>query len=130
MYCICSCIMSQTFCRFYLDRLGIITSYYNQITRNDSKNYEKTNEASTSVPRPLMPNVICLTLQKAQDLIQDQGVFLSRSEDATGQNRNQLVDSNWIVIEQNLKPGEQFSEGDAVLQVLKEVEAKDRGLCQ
>ena len=50
--------------------------------------------------------------------------------DATGQNRNQLVDSNWIVIEQNLRPGEQFSEGDAVLQVLKTDEAKDRGLCQ
>ena len=96
----------------------------------DSKNYEKANEASTSVPRPIMPNVICLTLQKAQDLIQDQGVFFSRSEDATGQNRNQLVDSNWIVIEQNLKPGEQFSEGDAVLQVMKEAEARNRGLCQ
>ena len=96
----------------------------------DSKNDERASGVSTSVPRPIMPNVICLTLQKAQDLIQDQGVFFSRSEDATGQNRNQLVDSNWIVIEQNLKPGEQFSEGDAVLQVLKEVEAKDRGLCQ
>ena len=77
-----------------------------------------------------MPNVICLTLQMAQNLIQDQGVFLSYSQDATGQNRNQLVDSNWIVIEQNLRPGEQFSEGDAVLQVLKTDEAKDRGLCQ
>ena len=96
----------------------------------DSKNDERASGVSTSVPRPIMPNVICLTLQKAQDLIQDQGVFFSRSEYATGQNRNQLVDSNWIVIEQKLKPVEQFSEGDAVLQVLKEVEAKDRGLCQ
>ena len=96
----------------------------------DSKSDEKVNQVTTSVPRPIMPNVTCLTLQKAQDLIQDQGVFFSRSEDATGQNRNQLVDSNWIVVEQNLQPGEQFSEGDVVLQVLKEVEAKDRGLCQ
>ena len=96
----------------------------------NSKNDVLASEVSTSVPRPLMPNVICLTLQMAQNLIQDQGVFLSYSQDATGQNRNQLVDSNWIVIEQNLRPGEQFSEGDAVLQVLKTDEAKDRGLCQ
>ena len=77
-----------------------------------------------------MPNVICLTLQDAQDLIQDQGVFYSRSQDATGQDRNQLADSNWIVIDQNIRPGEQFSEGDAILQVLKQDEAKDRELCQ
>jgi len=96
----------------------------------DSKNTENVSKVSTSVPRPIMPNVICLTLQKAQDLIQDQGVYFSRSEDATGQNRNQIMDSNWIVVDQNLKPGEQFSEGDAVLQVLKTDEVNDRGLCQ
>ena len=96
----------------------------------DSKVDESAREVSTSVPRPVMPNVICLTLQAAQDLIQDQGVFFSRSQDATGQNRSQLVDSNWIVIKQNIRPGQQFSEGDAVLQVLKEDEVENRGLCQ
>lgn len=85
---------------------------------------------STSVPRPLMPNVICLNLQEAQDLIQDQGVFFSRSEDASGLGRNQFVDSHWVVIEQNLKPGDPFSEGDAVLGVLKADEAKSKGLCK
>ena len=86
-------------------------------------------EVSTSVPRPVMPDVICLTLQDAQDLIQDQGVFYSRSQDATGKNRNQLIDSNWIVVEQNIKPGERFDEADVILQVLKSEEASDSGLC-
>lgn len=87
-------------------------------------------EMSTSVPRPLMPDVVCMDLQSAQDLIQDQGVFYSRSEDATGEDRNQIVDSNWIVIEQNIMPGDRFDEGDVVLKVLKEDEAASRGLCQ
>jgi hypothetical protein len=77
-----------------------------------------------------MPDVVCMNLQLAQDLIQDQGVFYSRSEDATGEGRNQIVDANWIVIEQNIMPGERFDEGDVVLKVLKEDEAASRGLCQ
>ena len=91
---------------------------------------ETATMVSTSVPRPLMPNVICLNLQEAQDLIQDQGVFFSRSKDASGLGRNQFVDSHWVVIEQNIKAGEPFSEGDAVLGVLKADEAKSEGLCK
>ena len=87
-------------------------------------------ELSTSVPRPVMPDVVCMDLQSAQNLIQDQGVFFSRSEDATGEGRSQIVDANWIVIEQSVMPGERFDEGDVVLKVLKEDEAASRGLCQ
>lgn len=85
---------------------------------------------TTSVPRPVMPDVLCLSLQEAQDLIQDQGVFYSQSEDASGKGRKQLVDSNWIVVEQNLKPGTPFSEGDAVLGVIKIDEISADGRCQ
>lgn len=85
---------------------------------------------STSVPRPLMPDVLCLTLQDAQNRIQDEGVFFSRSEDASGENRKQVYDANWIVIEQNVAPGERIDEGDVVLKVLKRDEVTSRGLCQ
>jgi len=77
-----------------------------------------------------MPEVLCLTLQDAQDLIQDQGVYYSRSEDASGENRNQVYDANWIVIEQNILPGQPIDEGDVVLKVLKRDEVVSRGLCQ
>ena len=89
-----------------------------------------TPDVTTSVPRPLMPEVLCLTLQDAQDLIQDQGVYYSRSEDASGENRNQVYDANWIVIEQNISPGQPIDEGDVVLKVLKRDEVVSRGLCQ
>ena len=70
----------------------------------------------TSMP---MPAVVCMNLQAAQDLIQDLGVFYSRSVDATGKGRNQVLDANWIVVGQTPGVGTPISEGDAVLSVVK-----------
>ena len=67
----------------------------------------------------LMPNVLCMNLQEAQDEIQDHGVFYSRSEDATGGGRMQLNDSNWQVVAQFPDPGNPIGEGDANLSVVK-----------
>lgn len=75
------------------------------------------------VPAAQMPNVVCMNLQDAQDYIQTFGVFYSRSVDATGQDRSQLIDSNWLVIDQLPAPGEPFGEGDALLFVVKYGEA-------
>jgi len=100
---------------------------------NDSTiepNITQASDVSTSVPRPVMPNVVCMGLQDAQDLIQDQGVFFSRSEDASGQDRRQILDANWTVVDQNIPPGERIDEGDVVLQVLKKEEAQSQGICQ
>ena len=67
----------------------------------------------------LMPNVLCMNLQEAQDEIQDHGVFFSRSQDASGQDRFQINDSNWIVVEQSPPVGTRIGEGDAMLSVVK-----------
>jgi hypothetical protein len=67
----------------------------------------------------LMPDVICMNLQDAQDEIQDHGVFLSGSVDATGQGRNQIIDSNWVVVDQSPAAGSPIGEGDAELSVVK-----------
>lgn len=67
----------------------------------------------------VMPAVVCMNLQAAQDLIQEQGVFFSRSHDATGQGRRQISDRNWIVVEQSPAPGTPISEGDADLGAVK-----------
>lgn len=67
----------------------------------------------------LMPNVVCMNLQEAQDEIQDHGVFYSKSEDATGAGRMQLIDRNWVVVAQRPAPGTKISEGDAVLSAVK-----------
>jgi hypothetical protein len=66
-----------------------------------------------------MPDVVCMNLQDAQDYIQTFGVFYSRSVDATGQGRSQIIDSNWLVVDQSPPPGAPFGEGDALLSVVK-----------
>jgi hypothetical protein len=60
-----------------------------------------------------------MNLQEAQDLIQQSGVFFSRSEDATGDNRNQVIDSNWFVVAQVPSAGTPIGEFEPVLSVVK-----------
>ena len=55
-----------------------------------------------------MPDLVGLDLQSAQNLIQDNGIFLSVSHDLLG-NRNQMLDSNWIVCTQNVPVGQQVT---------------------
>ncbi len=74
---------------------------------------------SPADPAALMPNVVCMNLQAAQNRIQDAGVFFSRSTDASGQGRSQILDSNWIVVAQTPDPGTPITEGDAVLSAVK-----------
>lgn len=69
-----------------------------------------------------MPAVVCKNLQAAQDTIQTAGVFYSRSKDATGTGRKQILDRNWIVVAQTPEPGIPIREGDAVLSVVKVTE--------
>ncbi|MGW5386700.1 hypothetical protein [Nocardia sp. NPDC003963] len=83
---------------------------------------ETAARATTRVP---MPAVVCMNLQAAQDLIQTAGVFYSRSEDATGQGRRQVVDRNWVVVGQTPMAGALIGEGDAVLSVVKVGEPTD-----
>lgn len=76
-----------------------------------------------------MPDVICMDLQSAQDLIQDQGIFFSKSEDASGQGRRQIIDTNWVVVSQNIEVGAPINEGEVILAVLKEDEIDQSTSC-
>ncbi|MFD6451591.1 MULTISPECIES: PASTA domain-containing protein [unclassified Nocardia] len=60
-----------------------------------------------------------MNLQEAQNRIQAAGVFFSRSTDATGKGRAQVLDRNWVVVAQNPAPGVPIGEGQAVLSVVK-----------
>lgn len=88
--------------------------------------------AQTTTPAPVappvvavMPPVVCMNLQAAQDLIQAAGVFFSRSQDATGKGRAQVLDRNWVVVAQTPLAGSTVGEGEAVLSVVKEGEPGD-----
>lgn len=79
--------------------------------------------AATSASQPVMPEIACGTnLQDAQNRVQEAGVFYSRSEDASGQGRSQVVDGNWTVISQSPPAGTPIAEGDPVFQVVKNEE--------
>ncbi|MEU5841578.1 PASTA domain-containing protein [Rhodococcus sp. NPDC047139] len=78
--------------------------------------------AAAAAPTAVMPNVVCMDLQAAQDVIQAAGVFYSTSVDATGQGRAQVWDRNWVVVDQTPSVGAVIDEGDPVLSVLKEDE--------
>lgn len=83
--------------------------------------------ATTPLPAPaaVMPDVLCMDLQAAQDTIQAAGVFFSRSDDATGQGRAQMVDRNWVVVGQTPAAGSAVAEAEAVLSVVKDNEPND-----
>ena len=51
-----------------------------------------------------MPNFVGMNLQDAQDKVQTYGIFFSVSHDLNG-SRMQVLDSNWKVCNQNIKPG-------------------------
>lgn len=80
-----------------------------------------TTEAAPSTPAApagvnfTMPDFVGMDLQSAQNLVQTNGVFLSRSHDLLG-SRHQVLDSNWIVCDQNIPAGQQVS-GDVEGQI-------------
>lgn len=66
-----------------------------------------TDGAGSSASKPgEVPNVVCKDLQSAQDALQEAGFFVLASTDATGQNRQQVVDRNWVVVSQSVAAGE------------------------
>jgi len=67
----------------------------------------------------VMPDVVCQNLQDAQDEIQRAGVFFSRSDDASGQARSQVIDRNWVVVAQTPAAGESVGKMEAILSVVK-----------
>ena len=67
-----------------------------------------TDESETPAGQDgVVPDVVCLDLQAAQDAMQAAGFFNLRSEDASGQGRQQVIDRNWVVVGQSVAAGSQ-----------------------
>ncbi len=59
-----------------------------------------------------MPDLVGQNLQDAQDTVQsitDRAILITTSHDATGGGRNQVLDSGWIVCDQNVAAGERIT---------------------
>jgi PASTA domain len=77
-----------------------------------------TADAPTAAPRSwTMPNLVGANLQDAQDAIQkltSYGIAITTSHDATGARRQQVLDRNWKVCDQNVPPGAAISTGTRI----------------
>jgi len=60
---------------------------------------------STRVTNGVVPNVVCMNLQDAQDLLQAAGFVNLSSIDGNGQDRMQVLDRSWLVTKQSIAAG-------------------------
>jgi hypothetical protein len=64
-----------------------------------------------------MPNLVGTNLQDAQDAIQaltGNAIFFTKSHDATGAGRHQILDRDWKVCSQNVPPGTKITADTAI----------------
>jgi hypothetical protein len=64
-----------------------------------------------------MPNLVGANLQEAQDAIQaltGNAIFFTKSHDATGAGRHQILDRDWQVCTQNVQPGTKITADTAI----------------
>ena len=59
----------------------------------------------TPAQRRVIPDVVCMDLQLAQDKAQAAGFYRLESQDSSGQRRRQVDDQNWVVVSQTPPAG-------------------------
>lgn len=76
---------------------------------------------SADAPRPAksaeMPDLVGAGLQEAQNRMQElfgNPLFVTVSHDASGAGRQQLLDRNWKVCDQNVAPGTRITEDSRI----------------
>ena len=88
---------------------------------------ETTHATSAQIESWIMPNEIGKNLQRAQDDLQaltGDPLFISTSEDLTGQGRQQIMDRNWQVCSSTPPPGSPFtSQTNVVFGVVRDSES-------
>jgi hypothetical protein len=77
---------------------------------------ERPVKDGTSDPeRKTLPNVVGMNLQQGQDAMQAAGFYLLDDQDASGQNRLQVYDRNWVVTRQTPAAGRKVPTDTAVV---------------
>jgi len=71
----------------------------------------------TPAKRRVIPDVVCMDLQLAQDKAQAAGIHRVEVQDDAGQRRRQADDQGWVVVSQRPSPGTQLKRPWMVLQV-------------
>ena len=64
-----------------------------------------SDRGSVPVTKGVVPNVSCMNLQDAQDMLQRADFFNLASVDGLGQGRHQILDRDWVVVRQSVRAG-------------------------
>jgi len=81
---------------------GAVAARADKITLDVAKPTDGVGPAG--VTTGVMPDVVCMDLQAAQDKLQEAGFYLLSSKDALG-GRHQILDRDWVVIGQSAPAG-------------------------
>jgi hypothetical protein len=66
-----------------------------------------------------VPDGVGMNYQAAQDAWRAAGLIVAPANDATGANRLPVLDSNWFVLDQDLKPGIKVAAGTMITATVK-----------
>jgi hypothetical protein len=64
-----------------------------------------SDAATPGTTHGVVPNVTCMNLQDAQNILQSAGFFNLASADGLGQGRQQILDRDWLVTKQSAVAG-------------------------
>lgn len=70
--------------------------------------------AKTTTATIKVPNGVGMDYQSAQDLWRSAGLVVAPAVDATGAHRLPIIDSNWVVLSQDLKAGSQVADPSVI----------------
>lgn len=88
----------------------------------DSSAKQDTPAAEEKAETATLPDVVGQDLQAAQDAAQDAGFYALDDQDASGQNRLQVLDRNWTVCRQEPAAGTHPTDTSVVLYAVKDTE--------
>ena len=70
---------------------------------------ETSSPAKAATDKKRLPNVVGMNLQAGQDTLQAADFYVLNDKDATGQNRLQIFDRNWVITRQSPAAGRMVS---------------------
>lgn len=73
------------------------------------------SSSSTSEDQEAVPDTLGMDLQQAQDTMQAAGFYFMDSYDVTGESSFQVIDRNWVVIEQTPAPRTKSSLNEEII---------------
>ena len=85
-------------------------------TKTTDKPTEKAAESSSKIK---VPDGVGMSYQDAQDLWRSSGLSVMPATDATGANRIPILDSGWVVLDQDPKAGSKVEDGSTITATIK-----------